>query len=280
MRSRTFRRTHAARFAQRYGPWAVVAGGSEGLGRAFADGIAARGVAVAIVARRAEPLHAAAAELRAEHGVDALAIVADLGAPDVHTVISEAVGDREVGLVVANAAHAPVGPFIDLDAGETTRTVDVNCRAPLLLAHRFVRPMVERGRGGFVVVSSIAGFQGSPGIVAYAATKAFGITLAEGLWGEVRGTGVDVIACCAGAVSTPGLARTQRRRAPGTLDPAAVAAATLDRLGRSPRIVPGGVNRVSSFALARLMPRRAAVSIMQRATGAVTGVSEGQRPGV
>jgi short-subunit dehydrogenase len=279
MADRSTRRGPAGRFARRYGPWAVVAGASEGLGRAFADAIAARGVSVALVARRAEPLRTAATEIGAANGVDAIAIVADLGAPDAHTVIAEAMGDREVGLVVANAAHAPVGPFIDMDQEETTRAVDVNCRGPLLLAHRFVPPMVERGRGGVVVVSSIAGFQGSPGIVAYSATKAFGVTFAEGLWGELRGTGVDVIACCAGAVSTPGLARTEVHRAPGTLPPAAVVTATLDRLGQSPRIVPGGVNRVSSFALARLLPRRAAIAIMRRATGAVTGASEGQRPG-
>jgi short-subunit dehydrogenase len=265
-------RDRSAPFSQRYGPWAIVAGASEGLGRAFADAIAARGVAVALVARRPEPLHAAAEQVRVTHGVDVLPIVADLGTPDGHRAIGDAVADRAVGLVVANAAYAPIGPFVAVDPDDTARAVDVNCRSPLLLAHAFLPPMVERGHGGLVLVSSLAGLQGSPGIAAYAATKAFAVALGEGLWGELRATGVDVLACCAGAVATPELARTTVRRAPGTLTPAAVAAVTLDRLGRSPRVIPGGVNRVSAFALTRLLPRRAAVSVMRRATGAVTKV--------
>src|SRR4051794_16576814 len=112
-------RDRTARFSRRYGPWALVAGASEGLGRAFADTIAARGVAVALVARRPDPLHAAAADIRLTHGVDVLPIVADLGTPDGHAAIADTVGEREVGLVVANAAYAPVGPFLAVGSDET-----------------------------------------------------------------------------------------------------------------------------------------------------------------
>ena len=77
--------------------------------------------------------------------------------------------------------------------------------------------MAARGRGGFIIMSSLAGQQGSPPITVYAATKAFGAVLAEGLWAELRGTGVDVLACVAGAVATPGLAGAKAKPAPGTL---------------------------------------------------------------
>jgi short-subunit dehydrogenase len=171
-----------------------------------------------------------------------------------------------VGLVVHNAAYSPVGPFVALDPAETARALDLNCRALLLLAHHYLPPMAERRRGGFIVMSSLAGQQGSPGLSAYAATKAFGATLAEGLWGELRGSGVDVLTCVAGAVATPGLGRAMPRRAPGTLAPDDVARAALAALGRRPRTVPGALMRASSVAMTRLLPRRAAIITMARAS--------------
>jgi hypothetical protein len=128
--------------------------------------------------------------------------------------------------------------------------------------------MVERGHGGLVLVSSLAGLQEVPGLAAYSATKAFLISLAESLWSETRSAGVDVIVSCPGAVSTPGYELAARRPAPGTMSPAQVAAATLDALGRGFRVVPGRLNKVNAFALSRLLPRRAAIAIFGRATAA------------
>jgi short-subunit dehydrogenase len=119
-------------------------------------------------------------------------------------------------------------------------------------------------------MSSLAGQQGSPGIAAYAATKAFGTILAEGLWAELRGTGVDVLACLAGAVSTPNLAAAKPKRAPGTRTPEQVAAAALAALGRGPRVVPGPLMRVSSAVMSRLLPRRTAISVIARASADLT----------
>jgi len=254
-------------FADRYGPWAVVAGASEGLGRAFAEELADRGLGLVLVARRAAPLEALARSLR--HKVDVVTVAADLADPAAHERLGEATAGRIVGLVVANAAHAPVGGFLALGPSDALASVDVNCRSPLLLAHRFLPPMVERGRGGLVLMSSLAGHQGSPGITTYAATKAFTSTLAEGLWAELDGLGVDVVACDAGAIETPGLAQAARRRAPGTLAPERVARAALDGLGHGPRVVPGAVNKVAAAVMGRLLPRRAAVRVMARATGSL-----------
>ena len=115
-------------------------------------------------------------------------------------------------------------------------------------------------------MSSLAGMQGSPPITVYAATKAFGVVLAEGLWAEMRGSGVDVIACIAGAIETPGLAEAKPRRAPGTLTPDQVAVAALRGLRRGPRIVPGVTMGVSSAVMSRLLPRRAAIALISRAS--------------
>jgi short-subunit dehydrogenase len=255
-------RSAAASLVSRYGPWALVAGASEGIGAAFARQLSAAGLRVVLVARRPEPLESLAGELP----TGTRAVSADLAtAEGLQTVFAAAEG-LEIGLVVANAALSPIGPFVDADPAELARAVDLNCRAPMLLARRFLPPMVTRGRGGLIVMSSLAGQQGSPGIAAYAGTKAFDAVLAEALWAELRGRGVDVLACVAGAVSTPGLAKNTVGAAPGTVTPDAVARAALRALGRRPRTTPGAMMRVSAAVMSRLLPRRTAISLIGRAS--------------
>jgi short-subunit dehydrogenase len=252
-------------FAARYGQWAVVAGASEGIGAAFAVELAARGLKLILAARRAGRLDELAATLPTE----VVAVAADLSTLDGLSAVAEVAGEREVGLVVCNAALSPIGSFIEQDPAQTQTALDLNCRAPLWLAHRFLPPMAGRRRGGFIIMSSLAGQQGSPPLTVYAATKAFGAVLAEGLWAELRGSGVDVVTCVAGAVSTPGLAQSKSKPAPGTVTPDTVVQATLKRLRRGPRVVPGSLMRVSSVVMSRL-PRRTAIGIISRASRDLT----------
>jgi uncharacterized protein len=252
-------------FADRYGPWAVIAGASEGIGAAFARALAGRGLKLVLVARRPEPL----ADLAGDLPVETVTVTADLATPEGLAAVFDATAPLEVGLVVANAAYAPSGHFIDADHADLRRALDLNCGALVELAHHFVPPMAARRRGGLVVMSSAAGMQGGPLLSTYAASKAFGAVFAEGLWWELRADGVDVIACIAGAVSTPGLTRVSRRDAPGTVTPDVVATAALAGLGRGPRVVPGTFMRLSTALMARIMPRRSTIGMMARATGRV-----------
>lgn len=255
-------------FARSYGPWAIVAGGSQGLGAAFADQIARRGVHQVLVARRPEPLEQTAAWLRREHGVQVITVAGDLAGPGTVDQIRAAAADREIGLVVANAALSPQGRFLDTAVAELAGTVDLNCKASMLLARAFLPDMAHRGHGGMVFVSSLAGMQGVPGLAAYSATKAYLVSLGESLWAELRPAGVDVLTVCADAVATPGYQQATRRPAPGTTSPELVAATALRALGHGFRIVPGTLNRVSAFALQRLAPRRTAIAVFGRATAA------------
>jgi hypothetical protein len=249
-----------------YGPWAVVAGASEGIGAAFADELARAGLNVVLAARRPAPLDALATRLRDTRRVEARTVAADLATSDGLDALTDACGDIAVGLVVVNAAYAPIGRFLDRDEDDLRRVVELNCATPVRLARRFAPAMVERGRGGLVIMSSLAGQQGSPGIVTYAATKAFGAVLAEGLWAELRGSGVDVVACVAGAVLTPGLAQAKQRRAPGTVTADVVATTALRALGHGPRAVPGGLMKFSSVLMSRLIPKRAAIAVIAKAS--------------
>jgi len=259
-----------SRFQEKYGPYALVAGGSYGLGAAFAEGIARRGVNLVLLARNEDQLTATAERLIADYGVEVLAVPADMA--DFEGVKARI--DRlevPVGLVVYDAAYAPIGRFEDVTEDQLSRAAAVNVRAPLLLVKLLSAPMIDRGRGGIVLMSSLAGSQGSPNIAAYAATKAFNTVLAEGLWKELKPRGVDVLACVAGAILTPGYEKAEgTKAAPGTLDATSVAEQTLNALGNGPIVVPGAVNKIGRFVLSRLLPKRAAIAIMARNTGGLS----------
>ena len=255
------RRT-AGDFITRYGLWAAVVGASEGLGAAFAAALAARGMNLLLLARRADVLGETARRIRGDWGVEVRSLAIDVADPGVAGALADAAADLEIGVLVYNAAYSPIGNFLDLSQEELLQIVAVNVRAPIVFSRTLVPAMLERRRGAVVLMSSLAGLQGSPRLATYAASKAFNTILAEGLWGELHQHGIDVLASCAGAIRTPGYAETAARDAPGTLDPADVAERTLAALGRGPRVVPGLVNRLASFLTGRLLPRRAAVRLM------------------
>jgi hypothetical protein len=253
-------------FSERYGPWALVAGASAGLGEAFARHLAARGLHLVLLARRADALAALAAELSRVHGVEVRTAALDLARPDLADAVARAAGGAEVGLLVYNAAASAIGPFVERPVADHLRVLDVNCRGPLVLAHALGGAMAARGRGGILLMASLAASQGNPWLASYAASKAFDVVLAEGLWAELRGRGVDVLACRAGATRTPGYAASRPKRSVPLMEADDVARRALDALGRGPVTVAGALNRVAAFAFGRLLPRRASIHVMERAT--------------
>jgi len=257
----------SAAFLRRYGPWALVAGASEGLGAAFAEALAARGLDVVLVARRAAALEELAARLRAAHGVAVRVAAFDLASPSIADDLRAATQGLEIGLLVYNAAASGIGPFLDQPLADKLRVIDVNCRGPVVLADVLGRPMAARGRGGIILMASMAAAQGSAFIAAYAASKAFNLVLAESLWDELRERGVDVLGCRAGATRTPAYERSRPAADVGPMmEPDAVAREALAALGKTPSMVPGVLNEVAAFFMNRVLSRGAAVRIMGRTT--------------
>jgi short-subunit dehydrogenase len=259
-------------FRSRYGPWAIVAGASEGLGEAFARALASRGLSIVLVARRRERLDRLATSLRADAHVEARTLALDLAAEEAATAVAEMTADVDIGLLVYNAAFAPTGPFLAQPPEEHLRVLYTNCRAPMLLSSAFGARFAARGRGGIILMASLAGFHGSPGVAHYAATKAYNIVLAEGLWKELERNGVDVLACCAGATRTPGYETNpapERLIAPPVMDPADVVEEALRALGTRPTRIAGRWNRIASFILRRCVSRRRAVLLMAGSTQAL-----------
>jgi len=249
-------------FAKRYGPWALIAGASEGIGEAFARELARRGSNLVLVARRREPLEATARKIAEAGGIQVRCIPLDLARADAAAVLAQELADLDVGLVVYNAALAPTGEFLKIPLAEQLSAIDVNTRGPLALAHHFGERMAVRGSGGIILLSSLTAFQGSPFVATYGATKSFLLTFAEGLWFELAPRGVDVLAVCAGATRTPHYLAHYTKRAPGELDPDPVAREALARLGRGPFMIPGRFNRFASQLMRRLLSRRLTIRIM------------------
>jgi short-subunit dehydrogenase len=194
--------------AQRYGPWAVIAGGSEGIGACIAAELAAAGLNLLLVARKAGPLDEVAADLRARTGVEVRTLGLDLTDPAMLERIRTATDDLDVGLLVYNAgASHRVGPFLDWPIEDVMKVIRLNVDGQTLLAHHFGRRLSARGRGGIVLIGSMAGNAGSPSVVAYAGAKAFSQIFAEGLWWELKQQGVDVLQVVVGPTDTPAMAR-------------------------------------------------------------------------
>lgn len=267
------RNSPQAGFPERYGSWALIAGASEGLGAAYARALAARGMNLVLVARRRHLLDQTACEISAAHTVEVICRDGDLASVDFVQEVQAQCSGLDLGVVVYNAAHAPVGEFVSLGLEEMLRVVDVNVRAPSALLQGVLPAMVARGRGAVVLMTSLAGNQGAPRLAAYASSKAFARVLGESLWYELRGAGIDVLACCAGAVRTPGYGQAAGKDAPGTLDPEDVVESALRSLGRRPVVVPGLVNRLADIVMSRVLSRRLAIDIMAGNTGGLTPAS-------
>jgi uncharacterized protein len=251
---------------QKYGSTALVAGASEGIGASFATCLAAEGMNLVLVARRLKPLQQLADLLENNYKVRVMCISCDLSGANATQQVVEALNGLEISLLVYNAALSYIGPFIKNSAENHSRAAQVNMITPLNMVRLFGENMVTKGKGAIILMTSMAGLQGSGYLSVYAATKAFSRILAESLWYEWKNSGVDVIACCAGATATPGYKNTHPEKTgfftPQVLNPEEVTYECFRKLGRQPSLITGKGNRVASFVMQKILPRKMAVNIM------------------
>jgi uncharacterized protein len=246
----------------RYGPVALVTGAAQGIGEALARVLADAGLRLVLVDRQGERLAAVAASL----GGDPTVLVEDLADAGAVERIAAAVEGLEIGLLANVAAISPFGELLDEDPAVLAASLDVNCRAPLLLTRALAPAMRRRGRGGVMILSSLAAWQGAPRLAAYAASRAYTLNLAQSLWSELSPHGVDVLGVCPGATLTPGFASLRpepsvlRRVPTATTD--AVAREALARLGEGPVWVVGRANRAVHALLTRVLSRRLANQVV------------------
>jgi len=251
---------------QKYGSTALVAGASEGIGAAYSTRLAAEGINLVLIARRIVPLQKFADNLKRTYPVEIMCIACDLGDSNATEQILEALNGKEINLLVYNAARSYIGPFIMNSVDNHDQMAQVNMITPLHFLHAFGEKMLIKGKGAVILMASLAGFQGSGYLTMYAATKAFNRVLAESLWYEWKNSGVDVIACCAGATSTPNFKNTKPEKtslfAPKVQTPQEVVTECFEKLGKQPSFISGTGNKVASCIMQKLLPRKMSVTIM------------------
>jgi uncharacterized protein len=192
---------------QKYGPWALVVGGSEGVGAAFARQLAADGFKLVLTARKQGPLDELANELRAG-GTEVRVLSADLTKSDVLDAVRAVTDDVEVGLLVYNAgANETRGNFLELPREVPDKVIAINVTGQTDFARHYGQGMMKRGRGGIVLTGSLGGYVGSGTLAAYSASKAFSRVFTEALWAECKPMGIDVLHLNIGFTATLAMAR-------------------------------------------------------------------------
>ncbi|ATQ29296.1 short-chain dehydrogenase [Rhodococcus ruber Chol-4] len=228
---------------KQYGSWAVIAGGSEGVGAAFADELSKAGLNLVLVARKPGPLEETAEKVRG-NGVEVRTLALDLLADDAVEQLRRATADVEVGLLIFNAGANSYGhEFVSGDLDGFRGVITLNIDRQLELSHLFGSKMKERGRGGIMLLGSLAGYMGSEHQSIYAASKAFSRVFAESLWLELAPHGVHVVELVLGVTRTPAMIRAGLNfDIPGMLvaEPEEVAREGLQHLTDGPVWVAGG----------------------------------------
>lgn len=255
---------------------ALITGASVGIGRAFAEELASRAYDLVLVARQEQPLVDAARAIEARAGVAVEVLPADLTDEEGTRTVEARLADhaRPIELLINNAGFGTHGRFDELPIENEAREISLNVVALVRLTHAALKPMVKRGRGGVINISSLAGYQATPLNATYAATKAFVTSFTESLHEELRSTGVRTTVVC------PGFTRTEFQERAGIdssrvpsflwMEADAVARAGIDAWERGKAIcVPGGLN-CAVGAVAQTMPR----SVTRRAAGLIVRFSE------
>jgi short-subunit dehydrogenase len=186
------------------GKTALITGATSGIGEAFAQILATRGMNLLLVARSEDKLRAKAQALSAQYGIRAKSIPVDLSRDDTAQEVyrrTQALG-MTVDLLVNNAGIGTYGSFETLDPEREHEEILLNVAALVDLTHAFVAAMVERQAGGVIHVASLAAFQAVPYQAVYGATKAFVLSFSLALWAEYRKKGVRIVALCPGTSAT------------------------------------------------------------------------------
>ena len=260
-------------FADKYGPWTLVVGASDGCGALFAERLAREGVDVVLVARRDQVLQEVAAGIAERTGAITRTVAVDLTQADAAQTIIDATADIEVGMLVYCAGADPnYQPFLANPVSAAEALLQRNCLVLLRLCHHYAGMMVERGRGGIVNFSSGAALAGGPNMVAYAATKAFDMVFTEALWAELHAKGVDVLCLLLGKTDTPALRQLEHSRGqiaslddvpPGAIPAQDVIDEAFDNLTNGPTLMVGDMMRMAEDVFKTLSRNDAVKMVIQ-----------------
>jgi uncharacterized protein len=254
-------------FLNRYGEWALIAGAADGIGAAFSESLAGRGMNLVMVDRNGKGMEELASKLESLYTIKTVQVSLDLSGKDAWKNCMDAALPYDCRLLVYVPAYSQVGPFLDYKESDLDLFLDLNCRTTLHLVHAFCRNIDPGKTGGVLLLSSLAGMIGPPLSAVYAGTKAFNIVLAESLNSEFTDCSIDVMVCCAGMTDTPTFwsGRPDKKKgSSGILLPKDISEYALSKIGKRAICIPGRKNRLIFFFLTKILPRRFSAGIVRK----------------
>ncbi|WP_414564327.1 MULTISPECIES: SDR family NAD(P)-dependent oxidoreductase [unclassified Anabaena] len=251
---------------------ALITGASSGIGKAFAQELAARKINLVLVSRSEEKLHQLAKQLQEQYQIQVDVIVKDLTESDASDVVFDATKTKNltIDLLINNAGFGDYGDFAERDRERQIKIVQLNILALVDLTHKFLPLMRQRRSGSIINVSSITAFQPIPYLSVYAASKAFILSFSEALWAENRPYGVRVLVTCPGPIETNFFAEANfPPTLLGNVDKAysskEVVCQSLQALENGqPTLIMGDITTQIRSTLARLVPRKILLSLLAK----------------
>ncbi|MBD2515644.1 SDR family oxidoreductase [Nostoc sp. FACHB-973] len=251
---------------------ALITGASSGIGKAFAQELAARKTNLVLVARSEDQLKKLAQQLQEKHKIEVDVIVKDLTEANAAAAVFDATKAKglTIDLLINNAGFGCYGDFAESDGERQVKIVQLNIVALVDLTHKFLPLMRQRRSGSIINVSSITGFQPIPYLSVYAASKAFILSFSEALWAENRQYGVRILVTCPGPIETnffaeanfpPALAGSREK----VYSSEEVVSESLRALEEwQPTVIIGDITTQIRSTLARLVPRKILLNILAK----------------
>jgi uncharacterized protein len=272
--------TKRSKFAEQYGPWAIVTGASSGIGAEFARQLAAEGVNVVLAARRGELLRTVADDLERDCGIETRCVVVDLSEESDVDTLSAEVRDLDIGLVVSNAGTGQPGHFLEQDHREQLNRFRLNALSHLNVAHAFGGRLAQRGNGGLILGGAMGAAQGIPFSACDAGSKALVQSLGESLHVELKRKGIQVMTLVVPPTDTAIIRKFGLDPADMPMKPMSVKQCVSEAMrhfkqGRSLSL-PGALNRL----LARIVPTGLMRVMMGKMIEQTLARKGGQHPSV
>jgi short-subunit dehydrogenase len=245
---------------KRFGPWALATGASSGIGKEFAQQIAASGINIVLVARREDLLKEVGVEFSKRYGVEHRVVVLDVSREDFIRQLASATDDLDIGLVVSNAGTGNPGEFLKLDRQLLEETLRLNTMSHLDIAHYFGGKLAERRRGGLILVGAMGAENGIPCMANDGGAKAYVHSLGEALHYEFKPLGVYVTVLAAGVTNTAVLEKFALDPKTMPMKPMSVEQCVSEGLSglvkNRSRIVPGRLNRILNALVPASLARK------------------------
>ncbi|MBL4703344.1 MAG: SDR family NAD(P)-dependent oxidoreductase [Flavobacteriales bacterium] len=241
-------------FKNKYGNWALITGATSGIGAELTSQIAAKGLNIILVARKAKELEEYALSLKERYAIETKVISADLATEEGIEKVKQV--NEKIGLLVLAAGLEVNGAFEKNSIEKELKVIYLNVVTTLHLTHHFSKEMVLRKKGGILFVASLSGHMPNPYFSNYAGTKSYVLNFGASLFGELKPKGVDV------SILSPGLTNTPMVKDNGmdwnktpmkAMDPSVVAEVGLNGLGKHLLSIPGGKNKIMAW-MAKHMP--------------------------